>query len=172
MVVRLLSKPRLKNAFDKKQAKKQYEREKRTRPENYQAKVTKQRAAKKAARKFVAIDSEGVSFGEKIEMENGDLAQKQRTIFWGAASEDSEPDWLDGNPYCTSIEIIEWRLHIRLVRLFLRRDANFLRIAIRKSLGAPAWKKLQRPEHERQISLRTLRFMARLCFVIYQTKMS
>lgn len=64
-------------------------------------------------RPFVAIDSEGVSFGPLIPVGDG-TAQKQRTIFWGAATAESQPVWLcphlagDADPFCHSELILDW----------------------------------------------------------------
>lgn len=62
---------------------------------------------------FVAVDSEGVSFGPRMPIgERGDLAQCQRTIFWGAGSIEQEPFFLDGAPYCKSSDIMDWLLEL------------------------------------------------------------
>lgn len=71
---------------------------------------SRKRAARKV-RPFVAIDSEGVSFGEPIVLENGDTAKKQRTVFWGAGNDGAQV-WLDGAPYCSSVAIIEFLLSL------------------------------------------------------------
>lgn len=63
-------------------------------------------------KQFVAIDSEGVSFGDLVTMPDGGQAQKQRTIFWGASSANSSPIFLDGAPYCDGTSIIEWLLSL------------------------------------------------------------
>lgn len=62
-------------------------------------------------RPFVAIDSEGVSKDEFITIGN-DRAQIQRTIFWGAATSNGVPSWFDGEPYCTSEQILDWLISL------------------------------------------------------------
>lgn len=66
---------------------------------------------------FVAIDSEGVSYGDKITLDNGDVGQKQRTVFWGAGNEESGTSFLDPadpltSPFLTGEEIIDWLLDL------------------------------------------------------------
>lgn len=64
-------------------------------------------------RPFIGIDSEGVSFGESVKIGTGDLAQCQRTIFWGAGNAEGDHTFLDGSPYCSSEGILEWLLDLK-----------------------------------------------------------
>ena len=69
------------------------------------------KAWQKRPKHFVAIDSEGVSDDFFISI-GEDKAQRQRTIFWGAAKADGEALWLNGDPYCTSDAILDWLLDL------------------------------------------------------------
>ena len=59
---------------------------------------------------FVAIDSEGISYGEKVKIGN-EYAQPQRTVFWMAGRNENYHA-LDGKPFCDAADILEWLLSL------------------------------------------------------------
>ena len=87
-------------------------RQARYRERNRAGLASKARTSRAVSKQFVAIDSEGVSFGALATMPDGAQAQCQRTVFWGASTAEGDPVWLDGAPYCGTVDIIEFLLSL------------------------------------------------------------
>lgn len=68
-------------------------------------------ATKKIIKPFVAIDSEGVSYGDPVKL-GDDFARPQRTIFWMAGNSENGPLTSEGGPFLSTEDILNFLLSL------------------------------------------------------------
>lgn len=78
--------------------------------------LKRKRAANPHEASFVAIDSEGFSYGDSTPLEDGKRFRPHGTFLWGAGDQEGATDWLESSGRLSSLAICDWLLS--LPRLF------------------------------------------------------